>query len=178
MNNNESAEDYLETILVLSKSQPVVRSIDIVEEIGFKKSSVSVAMKNLRNKDYIAMTDEGHITLTEAGQKIAETIYERHQLISAWLKNLGVNEKPRPKMPAALSILSVSRVLRPSRTMLTSAFLPILGRRQTINVFESRRKFALVNITQLFSDPSNCFITPSQQKSGLLHFYFAQIFFY
>ena len=93
MNNNESAEDYLETILVLSKSQPVVRSIDIVEEIGFKKSSVSVAMKNLRNKDYIAMTDEGHITLTEAGQKIAETIYERHQLISAWLKNLGVNEK-------------------------------------------------------------------------------------
>ncbi|MCR4956380.1 MAG: metal-dependent transcriptional regulator [Lachnospiraceae bacterium] len=87
---NESSEDYLETILVLSKKLPVVRSVDVANEMGFKKSSVSVAMKNLREKEHITMTDAGFIYLTEAGKEIAESVYERHQILSAWLISLGV----------------------------------------------------------------------------------------
>ena len=78
MKSNESAENYLETILILSKKKPVVRSVDIADELGFKKSSVSVAMKNLREKNHITVTPEGYIYLTESGQKIADMIYERH----------------------------------------------------------------------------------------------------
>ena len=77
MKSNESAENYLETILILSKKKPVVRSVDIADELGFKKSSVSVAMKNLREKNHITVTPEGYIYLTESGQKIADMIYER-----------------------------------------------------------------------------------------------------
>ena len=89
----ESSENYLETILILSKSHPVVRSVDVAEELGFKKSSVSVAMKNLREREHITVTKEGYIYLTESGREIAEMIYERHQLLSAWLVKLGVDEK-------------------------------------------------------------------------------------
>ncbi len=92
-NNNESAENYLETILILSKVLPVVRSVDIANELGFKKSSVSIAMKNLREKNHIRVTDAGFIYLTEEGLEIAEMIYERHEFLSAWLIKLGVNEK-------------------------------------------------------------------------------------
>jgi DtxR family Mn-dependent transcriptional regulator len=91
MRIQESAEMYLETILVLSQKYPQVRSIDIVGELDYKKSSVSVAMKNLRENGYIEMDDEGFITLTEAGSGIAETMLERHMLISDWLIHLGVN---------------------------------------------------------------------------------------
>ena len=87
---NESAENYLETILILSKKKPVVRSVDIANELGFKKSSVSIAMKNLREKNQITVTDEGYIYLTESGKEIAEMIYERHERISEWLISLGV----------------------------------------------------------------------------------------
>ena len=87
---NESAENYLETILILSKKLPVVRSVDIANELGFKKSSVSVAMKNLRTKEHITVTDAGFIYLTDSGREIAEMIYERHQLLSSWLTFLGV----------------------------------------------------------------------------------------
>lgn len=93
MHINESAENYLETILILSKSHPVVRSVDIAEELGFKKSSVSVAMKNLREKNHITVTKEGFIYLTESGLEIAEMIYERHELLSSWLVSLGVDEE-------------------------------------------------------------------------------------
>ncbi|NBI90422.1 metal-dependent transcriptional regulator [Lachnospiraceae bacterium] len=93
MNVNESAENYLETILILSKSHPVVRSVDIAEELGFKKSSVSVAMKNLREKKHITVTKEGFIYLTESGKAIADMIYERHEVISGWLESLGVDGK-------------------------------------------------------------------------------------
>lgn len=93
MKTNESAENYLETILVLSKSLPVVRSVDIASELGFKKSSVSVAMKNLRENNHITVTKEGYIYLTESGRGIAEMIYERHELLSSWLEQLGVNKK-------------------------------------------------------------------------------------
>lgn len=90
MHINESAENYLETILILSKQLPVVRSVDIANELGFKKSSVSIAMKNLREKQHITVTDAGFIYLTESGRQIAEMIYERHELISSWLEKLGV----------------------------------------------------------------------------------------
>lgn len=90
MNVNESAENYLETILRLSKKLPVVRSVDIANELGFKKSSVSIAMKNLREKNHITVTDAGFIYLTDSGKEIADMIYERHEFISAWLTKLGV----------------------------------------------------------------------------------------
>ena len=93
MKINESVENYLETILVLSKRLPVVRSVDIATELDFKKSSVSVAMKHLRENEYITVTDAGFIYLTETGKEIAEMIYERHDVISNWLISLGVDEK-------------------------------------------------------------------------------------
>lgn len=89
---NESAENYLETILILSETLPVVRSVDIANELGFKKSSVSVAMKNLREKAHITVTSAGFIYLTESGKQIAEMIRERHQLLTKWLFELGVPE--------------------------------------------------------------------------------------
>jgi Mn-dependent DtxR family transcriptional regulator len=87
---NESAENYLETILTLSKKRSEVRSVDVANELGFKKSSVSVAMKNLREKEYITVTDAGYIYLTESGKQIAEMIRERHELLTEWLVRLGV----------------------------------------------------------------------------------------
>jgi Mn-dependent DtxR family transcriptional regulator len=88
---HESAENYLETILMLSKTLPVVRSVDVANELGFKKSSVSIAMKNLRESEHITVTKEGYIYLTESGKAIAEMIYERHELLSSWLETLGVD---------------------------------------------------------------------------------------
>ncbi|MBR6770754.1 MAG: metal-dependent transcriptional regulator [Lachnospiraceae bacterium] len=93
MKVNESAENYLETILILGKSHPVVRSVDVAEELGFKKSSVSVAMKNLREKGHITVTREGFIYLTESGQAIADMIFERHEFLTEWLVSLGVNRE-------------------------------------------------------------------------------------
>lgn len=90
MIENESAENYLETILILSKKLPVVRSVDIANELGFKKPSVSIAMKNLREKQHITVTDAGFIYLTDSGKHIAEMIYERHEFLSKWLVGLGV----------------------------------------------------------------------------------------
>ena len=89
--SEESVEDYLETILVLSKQLPVVRSIDIANELEYSKPSVSVAMKNLRGKGYITVSSEGYIVLTEEGKKLASDTYERHTLISQWLLELGVS---------------------------------------------------------------------------------------
>ena len=93
MKIQESAENYLETILILGQRNGNVRSIDIAHELEFKKPSVSVAMKNLRENGYIRVDDNGFITLTESGRQIAETMYERHLLFSQWLMELGVNEK-------------------------------------------------------------------------------------
>ncbi len=90
---NESAENYLETILDLSSKLPAVRAIDIVHELGYKKSSVSVAMKNLREKEHITVSDEGFISLTATGLEIAQMIRERHQLLTAWLTKLGVPDE-------------------------------------------------------------------------------------
>lgn len=93
MTLNESSENYLETILILSNNLPVVRSVDIAESMGFKKSSVSVAMKHLREDEYITVTKAGFIYLTEKGKEVAEMIYERHEFITAWLVSLGIDEK-------------------------------------------------------------------------------------
>lgn len=89
----ESAENYLETILILQNRLGAVRSIDIVNELEFAKPSVSIAMKNLRENGYVAVSPEGYITLTDRGRSIAETIYERHTLLTAWLIRLGVDEQ-------------------------------------------------------------------------------------
>ena len=86
-----SAENYLETILILSHRIGAVRSIDIVNELGFSKPSVSIAMKNLREDECIAMDADGYITLTDKGRSIAETIYERHTSLSDWLVFFGVD---------------------------------------------------------------------------------------
>ena len=93
MKIQESAENYLETILILKQRNGAVRSIDIANELDFSKPSVSVAMKNLRENGSIHMDADGYITLTEKGREIAEMIYERHTLISSWLVTLGVEKK-------------------------------------------------------------------------------------
>ena len=89
----ESAETYLETILILSKAKSRVRSIDIANELEYSKPSVSVAMKNLREGGHITVDVDGHIALTESGREIAESMYERHRVISDFLISLGVEEK-------------------------------------------------------------------------------------
>lgn len=87
----ESGEMYLETILVLSETHPTVRAIDVSEEMGFSKPSVSRALAILKNDGYVVSDANGYLTLTDAGKKIAEKIYERHTTISQFLINLGVD---------------------------------------------------------------------------------------
>lgn len=91
MKIQESAENYLETILMLYQRKGFVRSIDIANEMGFSKPSVSVAMKNLKENGYIVINDGGMISLTDKGRKIAEKTYERHTLFTEWLICLGVS---------------------------------------------------------------------------------------
>ena len=93
MKIQESAENYLETILILSEKNAHVRSIDIATELHFTKPSVSVAMKKLRENDFIRMDSDGFITLTESGMEIAARMYERHRLLSDWLVYLGVSRE-------------------------------------------------------------------------------------
>ena len=88
---HESAEDYLEVILILKERIGLVRSIDIVNEMQFKKPSVSVAMKKLRENGYILTDHDGFITLTDKGLEVAERIYERHKVLTSVLISLGVD---------------------------------------------------------------------------------------
>ena len=90
MHINSSGENYLETILILSKKRPVVRSVDIATELDFKKPSVSVAMKKLRTSGHITVSPEGYINLTESGKEIATQIYEKHQFFTRQLIEAGV----------------------------------------------------------------------------------------
>lgn len=92
MKRQESIEDYLETILILRNRLGSVRSIDIVNEMGYTKPSISVAMKNLREKEFITMNKEGYITLTEKGLNIADSVYDRHTILTKALIFLGVPE--------------------------------------------------------------------------------------
>ena len=87
----ESGEMYLETILVLSKTKPYVRAIDVGEYMGYSKPSVSRAMGLLKSGGYVVVGPEGHITLTGAGREVAETIYERHTVLTNILTGLGVD---------------------------------------------------------------------------------------
>ena len=91
MKIQESAENYLEAILIIHNRQGNVRSIDIANELGFSKPSVRVAMKNLRTNGYIEVDKEGFITLLDKGREIADKIYERHTLLSTWLVRMGVS---------------------------------------------------------------------------------------
>ena len=91
MKIHESAENYLEAILILNRRNGDVHAIDIAAELNFSKPSVSIAMKKLRENGYVEINEMGHITLTPSGQEIAERIYERHTFLSAWLSSLGVD---------------------------------------------------------------------------------------
>ena len=89
----ESGEMYLESIFVLSKKKDRVRSIDVVEYMGFSKPSVSRAIGLLKSGGYVNMDKDGHLTLTDAGEEVAQKIYERHELLSGFLVTLGVSEE-------------------------------------------------------------------------------------
>jgi len=93
MKIQKSAENYLETILMLQLANGSVRSIDVANELNFSKPSVSVAMKRLRESGYIVVDEDGHITLTESGDEIARAMYERHMIISKLLMHMGVSEE-------------------------------------------------------------------------------------
>ena len=90
MRIHESAEDYLEQILILQKALGSVRSIDIVHSLGYSKPSISRAVKNLKENGYILVDERGYITLTENGYKIANNIYERHEILCKCFEALGV----------------------------------------------------------------------------------------
>ena len=117
MQIHESAENYLETILMLSKKLPVVRSVDIANELDFKKSSVSIAMKNLREGGKITVTQAGYIYLTDSGREIAEMIYERHQWLTNWLISLGVDSNIAAEDACKMEhvILSLIHISEPTR---------------------------------------------------------------
>ena len=114
LRTHESAENYLETILILGHGGNQVRSIDIANELEYSKPSISVAMKNLRKKGHIEIDADGYITLSEEGRKIAESMYERHTLISDWVIFLGVDKKTAVsdacKMEHAMSENSFSAI--------------------------------------------------------------------
>lgn len=89
--DNESQEMYLETILILKKELPVVRSVDVAERLGYAKSSVSRAVNSLHDSGLIAVSDEGYITLTTEGEKKAEAVYERHNILTEFFVSLGAD---------------------------------------------------------------------------------------
>ena len=93
MRLQESGEMYLETILILSQRKENVRAIDICEEMGYSKPSVSRGLKILRENSYIYIDRNGYITLSRTGREVAEKIYERHQVLSALLVKIGVDEE-------------------------------------------------------------------------------------
>ena len=97
MKMQESPEDYLETIHILSLHQSEVRSIDVARHLGYSKPSVSVAMKRLRENGYVCMDDNGFLTLTESGLAIASRVYERHEVISGYLMSIGVTPETAVK---------------------------------------------------------------------------------
>ena len=105
---HESAENYLETILILKRRNGFVRAVDIANELEYSKPSVSVAMKNLRENGCIETDADGSIALTEKGQQIAEAMYERHTLLVGWLVSLGV-----PAEIAAEDACRIEHVLSP-----------------------------------------------------------------
>lgn len=92
MKIHESAEDYLETILILKERIINVRSIDIVEELNYSKPSISIAMKKFRNEGYITVDASGFIELTPVGLEIAQNVYNRHKTLTSFLTSIGIDE--------------------------------------------------------------------------------------
>lgn len=124
--SEESLEDYLEVILILSQRSPVVRAIDIASELDYSKPSVSVAMKKLKSRDYITISEEGHISLTDSGREIAEKVYECHRLLTDWLVHLGVD----PKV-AAVDACKMEHDISPeSYEAMKGCILSILGKQE------------------------------------------------
>jgi len=122
----ESAENYLETILILRQRIGQVRSIDIVNEMNFSKPSISYAMKQLRENGYISMDESGYITLTEKGLEIAERVYERHKVLTDYLVSLGVDEDV-----AKADACRIEHVISPmSFEMIKKAYKEILENKQ------------------------------------------------
>jgi len=93
----ESGEDYLEAILMVSEQKSDVHAIDVVNELGFSKPSVSIALKKLREQGYITIDNNNHLHLTENGMKIATKIYERHKILTSILEHLGVDSETAEK---------------------------------------------------------------------------------
>ena len=93
MNVGETIENYLETIYILLKKNGEIRSIDIVNEMGYSKPTISIMMKQLREKDFVDFDEAGYITLTDKGRAVAEKVYERHIVLTEVLMRLGVDEK-------------------------------------------------------------------------------------
>ncbi len=93
MKIHESGENYLETILMLQRKKGSVRSVDIANELGYSKPSVSVAMKNLRENGYIEVMSDGRIVLLPPGEEIAVSLYERHRVLTEFFVRLGVSER-------------------------------------------------------------------------------------
>lgn len=122
--SEESLEDYLETILILSKRLSVVRSIDVATELDFSKPSVSIAVKNLKNRGYITVSEDGYLHLTKEGQIIAESVYERHTLLTDWLVHLGVD----PKVAAGDACKMEHDITPESYEAMKKCILTILGR--------------------------------------------------
>ena len=89
---NQSLEDYLEAILIIKERQGYARSVDVATELGVTKPSASVAMKKLREEEYINMDPSGHIFLTDSGKKLAEKVYSKHRLLYKALVSIGVDE--------------------------------------------------------------------------------------
>lgn len=116
MKIHESGENYLETILILSKRNGSVRSIDIANELDYSKPSVSIAMKNLRKNDYIRVDEDGFIALTDSGKEVANSMYERHLFLSKCLMDMGVSkdiaEKDACRMEHILSSESFEAIQR------------------------------------------------------------------
>lgn len=125
--SEESVEDYLETILLLSKRLSAVRSIDVANELSFSKPSVSVAMKNLKAHDYITVSEEGHILLTNEGHKLAESVYERHTLLTDWLIHLGVD----PQIAASDACKMEHDITPESYKAMKKFILPLLQKHKT-----------------------------------------------
>lgn len=120
----ESLEDYLETILILSRRLSAVRSIDVATELNFSKPSVSVAVKNLKNRSYITVSEEGYLHLTKEGQEIAESVYERHTLLTDWLVHLGVE----PQIAARDACRMEHDITPESYEAMKKCILSVLGR--------------------------------------------------
>lgn len=93
MKIHESAEDYLEAMLMMQEKNGYIRSVDIAQKLGVTKPSVSYAVKQLRENGYISMDKEGHITLRKSGMEIASRIYKRHVLLTKYLEHIGVDSK-------------------------------------------------------------------------------------